>query len=179
MASPFQIFNNWMFDNNINTEIPEELLDYKSPITQLYLLTIFSSVKNVVPYIDKYLNNRDIWVIPKNEIFLFFKHMVMDNRIKKYDTLFTKRRKDSELYKILEKKFPLLKNYELDNLCDIIDNCSDKDDIYYSLGLIKEEKIKKTKKEQKNKKKDILPITDISLNDISLDEFIKNNFIFI
>ena len=178
MASPFQIFNAWMFDNNINTEIPEELLDYKSPITHLYLLTIFSNIKNIVPYIDKYLNHKDVWVIPRNEFFLFFKRMVMDNRIKKYDTLFTKRNKDSELYQALEQKFPLMHNYELDYLCDVIDNREDKDDIYYSLGLIKEEKIKKTKKEQKNKKKDIIPLESISNNTTTLDEFIKNNFVF-
>ena len=170
--SPFRIFNNWLFDGDLKSPIPIEgdLLKYNSPINETYMLNMFMNKGNVVNYLDKYLNNANLRYIEKEDLFMFMKRLVYDFKLKKYDVHFhAKRKYSSELFNILQTRFPLLKVNDLELLIDRIEVSEEKSKIYSSLGIDipKKDRIKK-KKEIKEKK-----------SKMSKDEFIKNNFSYV
>lgn len=178
---PFRTFNSWLFDGNSKSRIPSskinektkevivpDILKYNSPITNTFVLSMFVNYPNLNKYLDSYLNNISLRYLNKEEFFYFIKQCVKDFGVNKYKIPFVKRNiRRHTLFSILRKKIPILKDYEIFTLCDIIDNREDKDQIYNSLGVkkIKKEVIKKSKKKKIKSRK------------ISLEEFLKEFFV--
>ena len=157
---PFKTYFNWLFDGDINSKIPAprttddgkiivpNILKYNSPITNRYVISVFLKNGPLNKYLDQYFNNINVYSIPREELLYFIKKCVLSFRIGKYDTIYYKRKYNTKLYNIIEKKYPYLKFFEVEFLCDEI-NRSDKKSFYYkSLGLEapKKQKIKAEKK---------------------------------
>lgn len=148
---PFKAFSNWLFDNNINSPIPTEpdILKYDSPITATYVISIFMKCPKLNYQLNTYLNNINLRYIDKRELFLFIKRCVQKYDVKRYQLCYRPySARKTKLFDLLQTKFSNLKKYEIQYLCDKIDNLKEKDEIYQSLGLEKPKriKIKTTKK---------------------------------
>jgi hypothetical protein len=174
--SPFRVFNDWLFDGNIKSEIPKEkydengnltginILKYDSPVTNQYVIKLFINNLILNEYLNDNFNNMYLLNLPRETLFRFVKQCVIDFRIRKGNTVFYKRQLSNIIVEKLRKKFPLLKYCDLKFLADKILKSSEKDSIYAALGLEKE-KIKKIKlPQQKNEKNK------------SLIDFINENF---
>ncbi len=158
----YQEFNKWIFDGNIKTPIPypELMLKYNSPINHVFLIRMFLNHGKANHYLNEVFNNINLRYLEIDELFIFIKQCVIDFKLQKNQLPFFKWKTNNKLYDILRKKFPYLKGYDVNLLCDLINDSSESDAIYNALGLDepKKEKIKKN-----NKKNNI-------------DDFILNNF---
>jgi len=169
--SPYTIFNNWLFDGNIKSNLPKgkdipDLLNYKSPINHLYMVSMFLNQGKLNHFLNEYFNNIGLYYLDKEELMKFIKKCVIDFKIQKRNLPYFTRQKNNKLFNTLRKKIPYMKNHDITLLCDLIDSSKEKNEIYYSLSLEKPETIKKQKglKKQQKKEKE------------TVDEFIKNNF---
>jgi len=156
---PFRTYNAWLFDGSKKSNFPQakyssdgkelipDILNYKSPITHTYAISMFLKHGPLNYYLNKYFNNINLRYLDKKELFIFLKKCVLDFRVKKFDITYFKRDYKTRLYGILRNKFPELKNCDISLLCEIIDDSNEKDNIYQTLGLEKVKR-KKTKKEK-------------------------------
>lgn len=166
-----KIFQNWLFDGDPKSKIPSgegipDLLSYKSPINQMYLISMFLNQGKLNHFLNEYFNNINLYYLDKEELMRFIKKCVIDFKIQRKSLPFIPRTKNTKLFDVLRKKIPVMKNHDISYLTEIIDNSEEKDLIYYSLGLEKQEKIKKQKGLKKTTKKE----------KETVEEFIKNNF---
>lgn len=145
--SPYTIFNHWLHDGSLKTDIPKEIVDLKS-FSHTYLLYYFQSSPYIV-YLNEHFNNFGFYTMDRLEAFRFMKECVYKSG---YKPPFIKRRSASKekLSKYLKGKFPYLKRYEVDQLCKIVDKSPNADSIYEMAGLKIPSKKKLTKKEQKD-----------------------------
>lgn len=178
---PFRTFTSWLFDGNVNSKIPSPKIDentkkvivpdickYNSPITHTFVMSLFINYPGLNKYLDTYFNNQGLRYLSKEEFFYFIKRCVKDFRVNKYKIPYVKRNiRKHILFSALRKKIPVLKDYEIFTLCDIIDNRDDKEQIYDSLGVkkIKKEVLKKSKSKKVKSRK------------ITLAEFLKEFFV--
>ena len=169
---PFKTFNNWLFDGDIKSKIPEDLLKYNSPITPLYVISLFPLVGKFNYFIDQYYNNINLWYLEKDELFKFIKRAVIDFKIKRNQIPFIPFKKKDKLFSAVRPKVPELKPYEVSLLCEFINSSENKDRIYQTLGLEKLEKPKKNKKSVK-KIKEEFEKKEVS-NKISLGDLLEN-----
>jgi len=163
--SPYQLYNNWIFNPDQKVEIPKELLKYNSPITVFYALNMFIMNSKLNSFLNEHFNNISVHYLEKEELFKFLKKCVKDFKIQRNSIPYIPFNRKEKLYEALRRKIPTLKNYEISSLCDIVNKSEQKDSIYNALGLVKTEKpakIKKTK--QKNKEK------------INIKEYLKLNY---
>lgn len=161
---PFKTFNNWIFDGNLKSEIPdkENLLKYNSPITVTYVINMFILNAKLNYYLNEYFNNIGLRYLDKEEFFRFIKKCVHDFKVQRKSIPFIQNyRRNSQLFEKFRKKIPMIKSYDISLLCDLVDKSKDKDVIYSSLGLDKVEKHKVRKSQQKKIGK-------------KLDEFLDN-----
>lgn len=165
---PFKTFHSWLFDGSRNSPIPKatekvDILKYNSPITHTYVISMFPKHGPLNHYLNTYFNTMDVRYLEKEELFKFIKKCVLDFRVKRTDVTYFPYKKQSKLFEVLREKFPQFKNFEISELCRIIDDSEEKDLIYKSLNLEKLEKKKMTKKEKLKGK-------------ISLKMFLDRNF---
>lgn len=168
---PYKTFQNWLFDQNPKSKIPSgegipDLLSYKSPITQQYMISLFLNQGKLNHFLNEYFNNIGLYYIDKEELMKFLKKCVIDFKIQRNSLPFIPRTRNTKLFEAIKNKIPIMKKNDVSTLCDIIDNSSEKEIVYYSLGLEKPETIKKQKGLKKKTKKERETIKD----------FIKNNF---
>lgn len=164
-VSNYTLLSKWLFDGSKTTQIPDEISNDKS-ISQNYLIYFFQQSPFIV-VISKLFNNYNLYSLDKVEIFKFIKQSIMLSGYKpKYIPKIYNN--TTKLEKILFKKFPYLKKYELPLLVDIIDNSEIKDDIYHMFGLHDIKKKKSTKKdiEKINEINNTEPKEKISVDDI-------------
>lgn len=173
----FKTFHNWLFDGSIKSKIPKpktndnnsviipDILKYNSPITHTYLISLFLKNGPLNSYLDKVFNNINLRYLDKEELFYFIKKCVIDFRVSRRSLIWVKYNNKTTLFNVLRKKIPILKNDDIDLLCEITNKSKDKDQIYVSLGLDKPVK-KKLKWKKKNKKG----------RKISLEDFLEENF---
>lgn len=161
--SPFQIFFGWLFDGSLRTDIPDKqtLLKYNSPITTTFIMKVFLREGNMNHYLNTYFNNINLRYLDKEEFFKFIKKCVIDFRVKRKNIVYYQYKRKDVLFDKLRDKIALLKNDDINLLCDLIDKSDDKESIYSGLGIDKPKKTKKKKSKQKN---------------ISMKQFIKDNF---
>lgn len=168
---PYKTFQNWIFDENIKSEIPKgenipDILKYNSPITNQYMISMFINQGKLNHFLNEYFNNIGLYYIDKKELMKFIKKCVVDFKIQRRSLPYIPFVRNSKLFEILKKKIPILKKHDISLLCDIIDKSEEKNQIYYSLGLEKQETIKKIKGIKKQTKKERCTVK----------EFIENNF---
>jgi hypothetical protein len=168
---PYQTFQNWLFDGDLKSKIPTgekvpDLLSYKSPITSQYMISLFLNNGKLNCFLNEYFNNIGLFYLEKEELMHFLKKCVFDFKIQRRSLPYIQRTKNTKLFEALRKKIPIMKNNDISLLCDIVDKSDIKENVYYSLGLEKQETIKKQKGLKKSTKKDKETIED----------FLKNNF---
>lgn len=153
--SPYKLFWNWAFDGNIKSSIPEaegiDLLKYNSPITPDFLLKSFLKNGKLNSYLDKYLNNIGIRYISREDLYYFIKQCIIDFKVKRKDIHFSRYRARNILFEKIQKKFPLLKPYDITLFIDVISKSDEKDKMYSAFGVDKPKK-KKLKKGSAKKK---------------------------
>jgi len=153
---PYKTYTNWLFDGDLKKEIPKELLKYNSPISVYYALSMFILNEKFTTFLDEHLNNMGLYYLDKEELFNFLKRGVKELKIQRNSIPFIPYSRREKLYEALRKRIPVLKNYDIDLLSDIINNSENKDNIYNSLGLVKIEKPKKVKKTKQKKEEKII-----------------------
>lgn len=171
LLSPYTAFNNWLFDGDLKSNIPSgknipDLLNYKSPINHIFMISMFLNQGKLNHFLNEYFNNIGLYYLDREELMKFIKKCVIDFKIQRKNLPFIPRTKNNKLFNTLRKKIPIMKNYDITLLCNLIDKSKQKEDIYYSLGLDKPETIKKQKglkKQTKNEKE-------------TVEEFLKTNF---
>lgn len=178
---PWKTFTNYLFDGKYHTDPPEEITKPSSPISNLYCISLFMKCGNLNHYLNQYLNNYGVFYIPKDEMFKFIKRCVRDFKISKRDIwYYSKKQKKNELYDVLSDRYPLLKEYEIYDLCDKINNSDDKNDILQALGLksnVKKHKISKKDKKKENMNKKNNKVEEY--NDLKINDFLTKNFVLI
>ena len=153
---PYKTYTNWLFDGDLKTEIPREILKYNSPINSYYALSMFILNGKLNFFLNEIFNNMGLYYMEKDELFKFLKKCVKDFKIQRNSIPFIPFTKRDKIHLILRKKIPYLKNYDISLLSEIIDNSPEKDSIYNALGLVKTEKAKKVKKEKPKKEEKII-----------------------
>jgi hypothetical protein len=177
MSNDFKTFTNWLFDGNLLSEIPPELTKSSSPISNYYCINIFMKCGKLNHYLNKYLNNYGVFYIPKDELFKFIKRCVKDYKISRNQIwYYSKKQKQEKIVEVLSEKYPLLKNYEIYHLSDLIKKSTDKNKILEGLGLKSDNKKTKVKKKNKNKKNDDKTNRDMDYN---INTFLNKNFVYI
>ena len=175
---PYKTFQTWLFDGNSKSKIPTgdgvpDLLKYNSPITNQYLIGMFLNQGKLNHFLNEYFNNMGLYYLNKEELFKFIKKCVIDFRIQRKSLPFIPYSRNSKLFEALKKKTPMLKKHDVSLLCDIIEKSEMKDEVYYSLGLEKQEAIKKQKGMKKQTKKDRPTIKEFLENNFKLMEITK------
>jgi len=158
---PWKTMNNWMFDGQRNSPVPDILLQPKCPVTNYSLLVMFMKHGELTHYLNKYMNNVGIFSIPLEDMLLFIKKCVFRYRLTKAHMNYARRKVSDKLYDILREKYPTLKPTDLNLLRDMINESPERSDIYHALGL----EIPKIKKSKKKK-----------IKKISQTVYINNNF---
>lgn len=153
---PYKTFFNWCFNGRLDSPIPRgedvpDILKYNSPINITFLLKSFIKNGKLNHYLDQYVNHIGGRYIEREDLFLFFKKCVIDFKIRRKDVHFSPFNRRDALFNLIRKKLPLLKIYEIELICSVIDSSSDKEKIYKSYGL-QQEKKKNKKKVKTNKK---------------------------
>jgi len=161
---PYRTFNNWIFNGDINSPIPKDLLKYNSPITPMYIMKMFLKYPDLTIYLDDNLNRLEMFYLNKEEMFKFFKKCVHDFKVQRNKVPYIPYSREEKIFSELRKKFPLMKNFDIAYMIELINKSDEKESIYHALGL---EKPKKRKIRQKKKKKK---------GSITLREFLSSNF---
>ena len=165
----FKTFFNWVFDGNIKSPIPRGenipgILKYNSPITSTYVISLFLNNGPLNFYLDSYFNNINLRYIDKEELLFFIKKCVIDFKVQRKNIPFVQYKKNTKLFDSLRAKIPIIKNYDVSLLCDLVEKSPDAERIYSSLGIDKPKKKKLTSVKQKNEGK------------TSLQDFLSRNF---
>lgn len=173
---PFRTFNTWLFDGRSDTPIPKEKKDengkilipditkYNSPITHTFCTAMFLKHGPLNYYLNTYFNDINLRYLTKEELFLFIKKCVQQFRIQKSQITFYPRKPRVMLYEKLREKLALLKNDDIELLCDLIEKSPNREAVYDSLGLDKPKKTKLKKAKKMRSKK------------VSVDTFLKDHF---
>lgn len=170
MSSPYMVFSEWLFDGSKTSPLPKptekiNLLKYNSPITVTYLISMFVKNGPLNHYLNRHFNNINLRYLDKEELFKFVKKCVLDFRVRKSETSYFRFNHQTKLFNSLRERLPILKNIDITLLCNVIDRSEEKESIYQTLNI---EIVKKKKIKQGAKK--------IKKRNISLDDFLKENF---
>lgn len=172
---PWKTFTNWLFDGKYHTEPPEEVSKKSSPISNLYCMSLFMNCGSLNHYLNRYLNNYGVFYIPKDEMMKFIKKCVRDFKVSRKNVwYYSKKQKKEKLFEVLSERYPLLKEYEIYQLCDIINKSKDKNEILQGLGLktdVKKQKVSKKDKKNKENKKE-----KQEYSDLNIENFLTKNF---
>jgi len=172
-VSPFQEFQNWLFDGNSKSKIPEHLLKSTSPISAQYCIGMFLANLPLNYFLDQHFNNINLWYLDKEELFIFIKKCVKDFKIQRRSLAYIPWKKQDKLYNVLRKKISYLKSYDIVTLSHLIDSSDNKEDVYRWLGLesdvLQKKIVKPSTKEKKKKEKS-------KANKIKIQEFLDGNF---
>lgn len=143
-SSPYTIFNNWLFDGNIQSDFPPETI--MKIVTPKMLMERFCSVGNITIFLNEYFNNPYIFQINKKSFFSMMKELVIKKRITFRDFSWYKNNKADELITKLRKRFPHLKRYDIEMMLINIDGTEEYDKLMDMIGENKTKKVRITKK---------------------------------
>jgi hypothetical protein len=170
-ASIFSIYFNWLFNGDLKSDIPPDLLKSSSPISNTYAISTFLNNNCLNSYLDKYFNNMGLWYLSKRDLFMFLKGCIKDFKISRNSMAYIPWKKTIKLHDELWKKFPELKRHDISFLCELIENSKDKENIMIALGFDEGTKKKNTKKEVKKKEK------KEEEKDQTVEDFLKEHFV--
>lgn len=165
----YKTFFSWLFNSDIKSSIPRgenipDILKYNSPITSTYVISLFLNSGPLNYYLDSYFNNISLRYIDKEELLFFIKKCVIDFKVQRKNIPFVHYKKNTKLFDSLRAKIPIIKNYDVSLLCDLVEKSPDVERIYSSLGIDKPKKKKLTAVKQENEGK------------ISLQDLLSRNF---
>jgi len=155
----YNTFFNWLFDGNIESVVPKEILAYNSPITHTYVISLFCRISPLNHFLDTVFNNIGLYSLSKEELFLYIKQCVSDFKVSNRFIQYVMFSKLPVLYEPLQTRLPFLQKDEVLRLCKIVDEKEDRKRIYMSLGL-ECPKVKKDTKRVKPKKGKKLSVKD-------------------
>lgn len=164
-VSIFQIYFDWLFNGDMKSPIPPEILKSTSPINQQYAISIFLGTPKLNLYLDQYFNNINLWYVEKDELFLFLKKCVKDFRVNRRNLSYISWNRTTKLFDELRRRIPSLKSYEINLLSEIIEKSEERDEIYSALSL-ENEKVKAIKQSKKIK----------SVEKETVEDFLSKNF---
>lgn len=165
---PFKTFNNWLFDGKPDNPVPPSLLVYNSPITPMYAIKLFVLTGELNYYLDQNFNHMGLLYLNKEELFKFIKQCVKDFRVHRKSLPYFPYKKKDQLFDILRKKYPMLKDYDITLLCQLIEKSKEKESIYTAFGMTDAKKTSKPKPKKQKKKK--------TKKGIPLKDFLKKGF---
>lgn len=144
-VSPYTLLNRWLFDNNRNSEIPEEIVKDKA-IGPQYVLYFFQG-SSYQRLINEMFNNYGVFQLDRLEVFKMVKEAA---RLSGFKPKFIPRYSETKtkLAKALKKRYPYLKYNDVNLLVEEIEESEDRDVVYEMLNLKAPRKYK-TKKETK------------------------------
>lgn len=145
--SIYHLFYDWLFDQDFSSEIPKEVLNYKSPITHQYSIKLFMKHGPLNWYLNKIFNNVWLWSLEKEELFLFLKRCIIDLNIQRSSIFYTIPERTTKIKEAIRKKF---NHYRLDD-CDLLSNIMVNNPKFLeSIGIYQkiQEKDKKKKEEE-------------------------------
>lgn len=183
MDNPYKIFLDWLFDGNIKSELPykDEFTSSSSPISYQFLLTMFLRHESILPFLNQHFNRYNVYYLPKEDMYMFIKKIIIETRFQRNRIPYFKKDKTKDdLADILRKKYPLLKKYDISQMCDLINSSEDKDYILSSYGLKTDHRKKKVSSSKKKAKetKNAEPTLDIQhekvVETLSLQSLLNN-----
>ncbi|MDY0081519.1 MAG: hypothetical protein RBR95_13135 [Ignavibacteriaceae bacterium] len=175
--SPYKIVNEWLFDNNLKSELD---INIYNSINLTFILNSFSKCFKISLFLNKVFNNiKYIYKIDKYEFLLFLKKLIIKHRISKYDLMYYKIQRVNKEVKSVLSKFPHLKDYESEHLLEVSKNDPDYEDLLMYVG-IKSELKSKSKKVPATLKKELKKETKVkkfstNKGKVSFTKW-KNNF---
>ena len=175
---PFRTYKKWLFDGRINTPIPKpkvsdngkiitpDILKYNSPISNPFMISMFLRHGPLNLYLNKVFNNYHIFSVDREDMMKFMKQCVIDFRLHYNHVVYYPRKPKNLLFDKLREKLPMLKDNDIELLCDIIEKSDYKENVYTTLNLKmpKKRKYKKTKMSRSRNKK------------VEADKFVKKYF---
>lgn len=165
-TSIFQTYFDWLFNGDMKSPIPPEVLKSTSPINHQYVISVFLGTPKLNLYLDQYFNNINLWYVEKDELLLFLKKCVKDFRVSRRNLSYISWNRTTKLFDELRRRIPGLKSYEITLLSEIIEKSEERDEIYSTLSLDNE----KVKTLKQNKK-----ITKITEKEM-VEQFLSSNF---
>jgi len=163
--SEFSVFLSWCRDKNLNSPIPDSLVNSKA-IGVPFLLSFFLPSSNYFCYINKTFNNWDALKLKNVDVMRTFKEIIYYTN---YNAFSPKKAqpKENPLIKVLREKFPYYKKEEIIMAVNIIDNSEDKDVIYEMFGINDKVKVKKlTAKDKKDRSKKLQSVSNGDVFDL-------------
>lgn len=149
-------FNSWIGDMDLNSPIPEILLESPS-ITNLTLLYHFVQFPLVFIYINNTFNNCNLILLDKASVLKMIKEIIYYTRFRPKYMKIEKKVEDDKLIGILKSKYPYFRKEEIYMASEILDKYPElKEDIYEMYGLRSLKSKKVTKKEFKEKLQSIV-----------------------
>ena len=149
-------FNSWIGDMDLNSPIPEILLESPS-ITNLTLLYHFVQFPLVFIYINNTFNNYNLILLDKASVLKMIKEIIYYTRFRPKYMKTEKKVEDDKLIGILKSKYPYFRKEEIYMASEILDKYPElKEDIYEMYGLRSLKSKKVTKKEFKEKLQSIV-----------------------
>lgn len=155
-VNPWTSFNSWIGDMDLNSPIPEILLESPS-INNLTLLYHFVQFPLVFIYINNTFNNYNLLVLDKASVLKMLKEIIYYTRFRPKYMKTEKKVEDDKLIGILKSKYPYFRKEEIYMASEILDKYPQlKEDIYEMYGLRSLKSKKVTKKEFKEKLQSIV-----------------------
>lgn len=173
--SPYQIVNQWLFDGDYMSEIPEEWA--LKAINPCMFLQSFSNLGEVTIFLNDIFNNFSIYQIERIEFFSYLKDLVIRKKIRREKMSFFKHHKEDKDVTLIHSKFPELKRIEVAQFLKEMEKDAD----YYEsflifLGLKEEKKTKLTVAEKKEVKERIKALKEKEAkNKLTLSDW-ENSF---
>lgn len=132
--SVFTDYYKWLFDGDIKTPIPVDVLK-AYVLSNQYLISTFMACGRLNLYLNEYFNNINVFALNKEELLIFIKKCVIDFNIKRSSILYIPFSKKDKNFEIIQSKFPELKSFEISLLIKILETHPERDDFYIVLGL--------------------------------------------
>lgn len=163
--NPYKEFMIWLYNSYPNAELPEWVI---KAITPRAILSRYANLGELTIFLDNVFNSYDLMSLNPLEFYSFLKDFIKRYNINQYNYSFFRSSKRDKTLGELQKKLPHLKTYEISNLLNMCKKDKEYDSFLESLGIRKQEKIKKNKSNKKNSKKTILNVSTFD------DQFIRS-----
>lgn len=145
--SPFVIFKDWLFDGDMESELPKESMFLASPRN---VLNLFGAHGKLTVFLNEYFNNFESIKLNNINFCKMIKEIIIKRGINKYSTTFYSNLKEDAGIVELKRKFPLLKSYEIPVLLKKMEESEENTYFLEAIGkgTVKKEKVKKSEIKQ-------------------------------
>lgn len=169
----YTIFNNWLFDGNIQSDFPPETV--MNVVTPKMLMERLCSVGNVTIFLNEYFNNPYIFQIDKKSFFIMIKELVIKKKITFKHFSWYKNNKSDDIISKIRKRFPHLKRQDIETLLIKLDGTEEYNKIMDMIGENKVKKVKLTKKTKNEINKKVKEKENNVDKKISFNNWVSSN----